>query len=58
MSMTELRSYWLIGHYALGRDKFSAKIISIKTFHQKGLTQGLVWAMKAPGNGLLFSLIF
>ena len=29
MSMTELRSDWLIGYYALGRDKFSAKTISI-----------------------------
>ena len=26
ISMTELRSDWLIGYYALGRDKFSAKI--------------------------------
>ena len=38
MSMTELRSDWLIGYYALGRDKFSAKTISINNFHQKGLT--------------------
>ena len=29
MSMTELRSDWLIGYYALGRDKFSAKTISV-----------------------------
>ena len=29
MSMTDLRSDWLIGYYALGRDKFSAKTISI-----------------------------
>ena len=33
MSMTELRTDWLIGYYALGRDKFCAK-----TFHPKGLT--------------------
>ena len=32
MSMTELRSDWLIGHNVLGRDKFSAKIISINNF--------------------------
>ena len=29
MSMTEVRSDWLIGYYALRRDKFSAKTISI-----------------------------
>ena len=29
MSMTELRSDWLIGYYALGRDEFSAKTICI-----------------------------
>ena len=38
MSMTELRSDWLIGYYSLGPDKFSAKTISKITFHQKGLT--------------------
>ena len=38
MSMTKLRSDWLIGYYALGRDKFSAKTISIITFRQKVLT--------------------
>ena len=32
MSMTELRSDWLIGYYALGRDKISAKTISINNF--------------------------
>ena len=32
MSMTELRSDWLIRYYALGRDKFSAKTISITNF--------------------------
>ena len=33
MSMTKLRSDWLIGYYALVRDKFSAKTISIDRFH-------------------------
>ena len=32
MSMTELHSDWLIGYYQLGRDKFSAKTISINNF--------------------------
>ena len=32
MSMTVLRSDWLIGYDALGRDKFSAKTISINKF--------------------------
>ena len=32
MSMAELRSDWLIGYYVLGRDKFSAKTISINNF--------------------------
>ena len=32
MSMTELRSDWLIGCYALGRENFSAKTISINNF--------------------------
>ena len=32
MSMTELRSDWLIGYYALGRDKFFAKTNSINNF--------------------------
>ena len=32
MSMTELRSDWLIGSNALGRDKFLAKTISINSF--------------------------
>ena len=32
MSMTELHSDWLIGYYALGRDKCSAKAISINNF--------------------------
>ena len=40
--LTGLRSNWLIGYYALGRDKFSAKTISINNFslervHSKGL---------------------
>ena len=30
--LTGLRSNWLIGYYALGRDKFSAKTISINKF--------------------------
>ena len=30
--LTGLRSNWLIGYYALGRDKFSAKTISINNF--------------------------
>ena len=38
MSMTELRTDWLIDYYALGRDKFCTKTISINNFHQKGLT--------------------
>ena len=32
MSMTELRTDWLIGYYALGRDKFCTKTISINNF--------------------------
>ena len=32
MSMTELRTDWLIGYYALRRDKFCAKTISINNF--------------------------
>ena len=32
MSMTELRSDWLTDCYALGGDKFSAKMISINNF--------------------------
>ena len=32
MSMTELRSYWFTDCYALGGDKFSAKMISINNF--------------------------
>ena len=32
MSMTELRSDWLIGYYVLGHDKFSAKTISVNNF--------------------------
>ena len=30
--LTGLHSNWLIGYYALGRDKFSAKTISINNF--------------------------
>ena len=30
--LTGLRSNWSIGYYALGRDKFSAKTISINNF--------------------------
>ena len=30
--LTGLRSNWLIGYYALGRGKFSAKTISINNF--------------------------
>ena len=30
--MTELRSDWLIGYYALKRGKFSAKTISLSNF--------------------------
>ena len=32
MSMTELRTDWLIGYYALGRNKICAKAISINNF--------------------------
>ena len=32
MSLTELRSDWLIGYYASGRGKFSAETISINSF--------------------------
>ena len=32
MSMTELRTDWLIGYYALGRDKFCPKAVSINNF--------------------------
>ena len=47
MSMTELRSDWLIGYYVLGRDKFCTKTISINNFS----SERVVWEMKAPGNG-------
>ena len=32
MSMTELPTDWLIGYYALGRDKFCTITISINNF--------------------------
>ena len=32
MNMTGLRTGWLIGYYALGRDKFSAETISVNSF--------------------------
>ena len=32
MSMTGLHSDWFIGYYALERDEFSAKTISINNF--------------------------
>ena len=32
MSMTELRTDWLIAYYALRRDKFCAKTISLNNF--------------------------
>ena len=30
MSMTELRSDWLIGYYVLGREEFSAKGLTLR----------------------------
>ena len=39
MSMTELRPDWLIGYYALRRDKFSAKTISVNNFSSEGVDQ-------------------
>ena len=32
LSMTELRSDWFTGYYALERDEFSAKTIAINNF--------------------------
>ena len=49
MSMTDLRTDWLIGYYALGRDKFCAKTISINNFSSKGLT--LRASMGDEGSG-------
>ena len=40
MSMTELHSDWLIGYYALGRDIFSAKTISINNFSSERVDLG------------------
>ena len=66
MSMTELRNDWLIGYYALGREKFCAligyyalvrdkfcpKTVSTNSFSSERVdSEGLY--MKAPGNGLL-----
>ena len=41
MSMAELRSDWLIGYYALGRGKFSAKTISINNSSERVDSKGL-----------------
>ena len=42
MSMTELRSNWLIGDYALRLDIFSAKTFSVNNFSSEGVgSQGL-----------------
>ena len=58
MSMTELRSDWLVGYYALGRDKFSAKTISINNFtsYQKGLTLRAFMGDEGSGYLLVLSL--
>ena len=37
MSMTELRTDWLIGYYALWRDKSCTKTISINNFSSEGV---------------------
>ena len=55
MSMTELRSDWLIGYYASGRDKFSAKPISINNFSSKRVdSKGLYgrWRLRVMGSWL------
>ena len=42
MSMTEQRADWLIGYYALGRDKSCTKTISINNFSSERIdTEGL-----------------
>ena len=46
MNKTELRTDWLIGYYALGRDKSCTKI----TFHQKGLTLRACMGDKGSGK--------
>ena len=53
MSMTELRSDWLIGYYAFGRDKFSAKTIFVKTFSSERIdSEGLYgrWRLWVMGS--------
>ena len=48
-NMTELRTDWLIGYYAVGRDKSCTKTISINKFSSERVdSEGL---MKAPVNG-------
>ena len=61
--MTELRSDWLIGYYALGRDKFSANTISINKFSServdsKGLCGSWRLRVMAPGNNYYFFSFF
>ena len=51
--MTELRSDWLIGYFALERDRFSSKTISINNFSServdsKGLYGRLRLRVMAP----------
>ena len=48
MSMTELRTDWLIGYYALGRDKFCTKTISMNKFSSERLTR--CFSANVPSN--------
>ena len=56
MSMTELRSDWLIGFHVLERDKFSAKTISINKFSSERVSESKSfygrWRLQGMGSGL------
>ena len=57
MSMTELPTDWLIGYYALGRDKFCTKTISINKFSSERVdAKGLYgrWRLRVMGLLTLF----
>ena len=53
MSMTGLCSDWLIGYYALGREEFSMKTISINNFSSERIdSKGLYgsWRLRVMGS--------
>ena len=52
--MTELRADWLIGHYALGRDKFCAETNAINNFSSERVdSKGLYGRLRLRVMGLL-----